>query len=312
MASLAAPGDKDSDRDGDRDAVADAPSAASVSSRAPLGVIAGAGALPRLVAEAEAREGGSVFVIALRGFAEDWAADWPHERCGLGQVGRIFRSLSASGCRRVCFAGSLSRPSLLTLASSLRVDLTGLSVALRVARLLRQGDDGLLRGLAGMFEERGFELVAAQSLLGELLAPEGPIGRIAPGARDLADIERAAEIVRALGAVDVGQGAVVAHGRCLAVETVFGTDAMLGVLAGQSERHGAPIPSGALYKAPKPGQDERLDWPTIGPNTILAARKAGLNGVAVQAGAVFILDIEATARAADEAGLFVYGRPAAP
>lgn len=273
----------------------------------PLGVIAGAGALPRLVAEAAAREGQAVFVVALSGFAEDWTRDWPHAECGLGQIGRVFAALREAGCVRVCFAGGLSRPSIAAILKTLRFDLTGLSLAARVARLLRQGDDGLLRGLATIFEEQGFELVAAQSLLGELLAPVGALGRVRPTETDLADIERAAAIVAALGAVDVGQGAVVAAGRCLAVETVFGTDAMLASLVGQTRRHGAPIPSGALYKAPKPGQDERLDWPTIGPRTIEGAKAAGLNGVALQAGGVFVLDLEATAQAADQAGLFLYG-----
>ena len=273
-----------------------------------LGVIAGGGALPRLVAEAERRAGGEVLVIALHGFVEDWVQDWPHVSCGLGQAGKIFGALKSAGCDRVCFAGGLSRPSLSSLAKSLRFDLTAVALAPRVAQLLRHGDDGLLRGLAEIFEARGFELIAAQSLLGELLAPVGALGRVQPSKRDLADIERAAQIVHAVGAVDVGQGAVVAHGRCLAVETVFGTDAMLAGLVGQTRRHGAPIPSGALYKAPKPGQDERVDLPTIGPLTIDGAAAAGLNGVAVQAGSVFILDIEATTRAADKAGLFVYGR----
>lgn len=289
----------------------DAASGAAAPAEGALGVIAGAGALPRLVAEAEARAGGSVFVVALSGFAEDWVAAWPHAYCGLAQVSRLFGALRAAGCRRVCFAGGLSRPSLLTLARSLRFDLGALTLVPRMTRLLRQGDDGLLRGIAAIFEERGFALTPVQALLGELLAPAGPLGRLAPNARDLEDIERAAEIVAALGAADVGQGAVVAHGRCLAVEAVFGTDVMLRDLAGKTRRHGAPIPAGVLYKAPKPGQDQRVDLPTIGPKTLEGVKAAGLNGVALQAGAAFILDIEATARAADAAGLFVYGRPLA-
>ncbi|MEL6977295.1 MAG: UDP-2,3-diacylglucosamine diphosphatase LpxI [Pseudomonadota bacterium] len=275
-----------------------------------LGVIAGAGALPRLAAEAEARRGGAVFVLGLSGFAESWIEAWPHERCALGQAGKLFSTLKKQGCDRVCFAGGLSRPSLVTLAKSLRFDLTAMRLAPQVARLLRRGDDGLLRGLAELFEARGFQLIAAQSLLGELLAPAGAIGRRAPSPRDLEDMARAAEIVAALGAVDVGQGAVVAHGRCLAVETVFGTDWMLASLVGQKRRQGAPIPSGVLFKAPKPEQDERLDWPTIGPRTIAAVKAAGLNGVALAAGGVFILDIVETAAAADAAGVFLFGREA--
>ncbi len=210
-----------------------------VASAGALGVLAGRGALPRLVAEAERRRGGAVFVIALRGFAEAWVEDWPSATAGLGQVGRIFGLLRAAGCDRVCFAGGLSRPSLF----SLRFDFTALRVAPMMARLLRKGDDGLLRGLAAIFESRGFAMVGAHELLGDLVAPAGPLGARRPSARDREDILRAAEIVEAVGRVDVGQGAVVAEGRCLGVETVQGTDAMLAALKGERRRGGAPRPS---------------------------------------------------------------------
>lgn len=268
-----------------------------------LGVLAGAGALPRLVVEAELRRNGAVFVIDLARGAAPWIAAHPHTRAGFGQVGRIFSALRAAGCRRVVFAGAVSRPNLF----ALRFDLTALTVAVRVARLLRAGDDGLLRGIARIFEERGFELVAPQALLGDLLAPAGVLGRVRPSPADFSDIARAAEIASALGAVDVGQGAVVAQGRCLGLETVQGTDAMLKVIAGSDQRGGARRPSGALFKAPKPQQDRRLDLPAIGPKTLEGAHAAGLNGVAVRAGEVFVLDIAETVAAADRLGLFVYG-----
>lgn len=268
-----------------------------------LGVIAGGGVLPRLVAEAERDHGGRVFVIALRGSAGEWVADWPHARAGVGQAGRIFTELRRAGCDRVCFAGGLSRPSLLRL----RFDFTALRVAPRVARLMRRGDDGLLRGLAEIFEARGFALVGADALLSDCLAPAGPLTSRAPRRDDRRDIARAAEIVRAVGAVDVGQAAVVARGRCLGVEAVQGTDALLQGLSGETRRGGAPIPAGALYKAPKPSQDRRLDLPAIGPQTVAGVRSAGLNGVAVQAGGVFVLEIEKTLAAAEAAGVFVYG-----
>lgn len=285
------------------DPAARADGAASEPAEGRLGVIAGGGALPREVAEAARVAGEDPFVVALRGAAGPWVTGFDHVVCGVGQVGKLFAALRRAGCARVCFAGGLSRPSYL----GLRFDLTAVRVALRVARLMRKGDDGLLRGLAQIFEERGFELVGASALLGDLMAPSGPLSKRRPSAKDLVDIARAAEIVEALGRVDVGQGAVVARGRCLAVETVQGTDAMLAGVAALSSRAGAPAPSGALYKAPKPAQDMRMDVPAIGPDTVRGAHAAGLNGVAVEAGAVFVLEPAETAALADRLGLFVYG-----
>lgn len=280
-------------------AASDAASAASDR----LGVVAGRGALPKLVVDAERRAGAEPFVVALRGFAEPWVAECDHAVKGLGQAGGIFAALRAAGCRRVCFAGGLARPSLY----DLRIDVTGVGLARRVARLLRQGDDGLLRGLANIFEERGFELVAAHRLLGELLAPSGALSSRIPDETDLEDATRAAAIVEALGALDVGQGAVVAQGRALGVETVQGTDWMLARLEGDRRRGGARIPSGVLYKGPKPGQDMRMDVPAIGPETMRRAQAAGLNGVAVRAGGVLVLDVDQTVAAADAAGVFLFG-----
>ena len=67
-----------------------------------------------------------------------------------------------------------------------------------------------------------------------------------------------------------------------------------------------------LFKAPKPGQDRRVDLPAIGPGTLEGAAAAGLAGVAVEAGGVMILGFAATVAAADAAGLFLWAREAGP
>jgi DUF1009 family protein len=109
--------------------------------------------------------------------------------------------------------------------------------------------------------------------------------------------------VRALGALDIGQAAVVQQGLVLGVEAIEGTDALIARCAAL-RREG---PGGVLVKAPKPGQERRADLPTIGRRTVEAAASAGLRGIAVEAGASFVLDRAATAAAADRAGVFVVG-----
>ena len=127
---------------------------------------------------------------------------------------------------------------------------------------------------------------------------------------DRRDATRAAEIVAVLGVADVGQACVVAQGLCLAVEALPGTDAMLDFVAltGAGLR---PDPNGArglLYKAPKPGQDRRIDLPALGPATVAKAAEAGLAGIAWEAGGVMLLDRAATVAAAELAGLFLWSR----
>ena len=69
--------------------------------------------------------------------------------------------------------------------------------------------------------------------------------------------------------------------------------------------------AGVLVKAPKPGQEERVDLPTIGPETVRKAAAAGLAGIAVAAGQVLIAERAATIEAANEHGLFLLGEPLA-
>ena len=106
-----------------------------------------------------------------------------------------------------------------------------------------------------------------------------------------------------------GQGAIVAAGRVLAIEAAEGTDAMLARVAEMraNGRLRFAGPAGILVKAPKRGQDLRLDMPAIGPKTIEGAANAQLRGAAVAAGKVLILERERCAREADSAGLFVAG-----
>ncbi len=133
--------------------------------------------------------------------------------------------------------------------------------------------------------------------------PSGPLTETRPDPVAWRDIRRGVEVVQALGAVDVGQGCVVQQGIVLAVEAVEGTDAMLA-RAGELRREG---PGGVLVKLAKPGQDRRLDLPTVGSETVAQAAKAGLRGLAVEAGGALIMEQARMVEAADEAGLFLYG-----
>ncbi len=124
----------------------------------------------------------------------------------------------------------------------------------------------------------------------------------------MADIKKALEIARAIGIHDIGQGAVVANGLVLAVEAQEGTDAMLARIAALPEdirgRPGAR--SGVLAKTPKPQQERRIDLPTIGLRTIDGVNRAGLAGIAIQAGSALMPRRDETIAAANAAGVFIY------
>ena len=272
-----------------------------------LGLVAGGGALPVSLATHCQEAGRPFFVLRLKGFADPALADFPGDEARLGQLGRGIRLLKKAGCEAVCFAGLVSRPDFATV----RPDLRGLLALPGVIMAARQGDDALLRFMMAVFAKEGFIAEGAHEVMGDLTLPPGPIGRHRPRPEHQADIARAMDVARAIGRLDIGQGAVVCRGLVLAVEAQEGTDAMLRRVAELPEAvRGSPErPIGVLAKAPKPIQETRVDLPTIGVGTLQRAARAGLAGLAGEAGKVLVLDREALVELADELGLFVVGVP---
>lgn len=262
-----------------------------------LGILAGGGPLPRRVAEAGLEGGREVFIIAFDGQTDrDIVDGLPHAWMRMGAIGRIFDRLHAEGVEDLCMIGHFRRPSL----REAMPDLRGSKVAARIG-LNSGGDDTLLRAISDVLTEEGFRVVGAHEVLEDLLATPGVLTKRTPDEQDRADIARGLEVASAIGALDVGQGAVVQQGLVLAVEAAEGTDAMLA-RCGALRRDGG---GGVLVKAHKPQQDRRLDLPVIGVSTVEAAAAAGLVGIAVVAGGTLIHDSRAVAEAADRLGLFV-------
>lgn len=270
-----------------------------------LGLVAGAGALPLEVMRACQSADRPITVARLKGLADPALDTAPGFEAGVGELGKIIKGFKKAGCARVCFAGRVPRPDFATL----RADWRGMAALPAVIAAARKGDDAILRQILSEFERDGFVVEGPDQVVGDLTIGEGALGRIKPSETHQADIDKAMAIARAMGKLDIGQAAVVADGGVLAVEAQEGTDAMLARCAdlnkARARRPGRVV--GVLAKAPKPIQDRRVDLPTIGPATIIAAARAGLAGVAGEAGGLLVVDRAAVIQAADDLGLFVVG-----
>ncbi|MSP42694.1 MAG: DUF1009 domain-containing protein [Alphaproteobacteria bacterium] len=274
----------------------------------PLGIIAGSGPLPVLLAGQCRSQGREVFIAGIIGAASPDIASFPHQWIGLGGVGTLMRALRRHKCEEVVFIGAVQRPEL----RHLKLDWGGLRFLPRYARAALGGDDQLFRALIGEFESQGFRVSGAHEYLTDLVAPGGILGAIQPQREDQADIARALDVARAMGALDIGQGVVVRRGLVLAVEAAEGTDAMLvrcvslppGLRAGSSTRHGR---RGVLMKLPKPGQERRVDMPALGITTLRLAAEAGLAGIAFEAGGALLVDGPTMIREADALNMFLIG-----
>lgn len=278
------------------------PTGAGATSSGPLAILAGGGAFPELVAAAARAAGRPVVIAAIRGAAEAGVTAYPHRYVGRGQLGAVIRLFRSAGARDLVIVGGLRERRLPRLSE---IDLGAIVELIRNYRILRHGDDGLLRRVARIFERRGFRIVGAAEVAPHLLVPRGPLGTQAPGEREAANVAIGLAAARDHGRRDLGQGVIVVDGRIVAREGPEGTDAMLAAHAA-ARSPGAPA-CGVLVKCPKPGQDLRLDMPAIGPATVAAAARAGLAGVAVEAGGTLIADAAEVGRLADAAGLFVFG-----
>lgn len=276
--------------------------ASGIASATRIGIVAGGGTLPTAVAEAARAAGLNPFVLGLAGNAPQDIERFPHTYVHLGQVGRMLRVLRREGCQTIVFVGSLRRPNLFRM----KVDAGFFRHLAQLLRLFKGGDDSVLRRVARFFEMQGFAVVAAHEVAPGLLAPAGAFSRLTPDRAALDDIRIGFRVAHALGTLDIGQACAVARGYVLAVEAAEGTDAMLRRCR-DINNWGFTKRQGVLVKAPKPGQDLRLDMPAIGPRTVDLVGEAGLAGIAVAAGAVLLAEQQELVEKADKLGLFLYG-----
>lgn len=265
-----------------------------------LGILAGGGLLPAAIIEACRKTGRDYFVIAFEGQTDVGTVDGsPHAWVRLGAAGKAIRLLREAGVDAVVMAGSMRRPRL----RDLRPDPWAAKFLARTGAF-SLGDDGLFRALIMALEtDEGFAIETPDSLVPELLATAGAVGSIGIQPEHEGDVRLAVKAAIENGRADRGQAAVARGGAVVGVEGRNGTDAMLRRLPRANEGGRG----GVLAKVAKPGQDLRVDLPTIGVDTVRRADEAGLAGIVVEAGRSLILEAGRVGDAADAAGLFVAG-----
>ncbi|WP_050602400.1 LpxI family protein [Ruegeria sp. 6PALISEP08] len=259
-----------------------------------LALIAGTGALPtEVVAQLTDRP----LICAMEGFLpDDLNADvvFPLE-----QLGSFIVDLKARGVTQICLAGAVRRPPI----DPSRIDAATLPLVPVIQKAIMSGDDGALRAVIGILENAGLQMRAAHEIAPGLLPPLGCLTDTQPSEADMADADRAAGILRAMGAADTGQACAVLNGQALAIEGIFGTAWMLQSLTQRPDAGG-----GILFKGPKPDQDRRADLPAVGPDTVSDAVAAGLTGIVLEKGGVLVLRQEQVIAECNRLGLFLYIR----
>jgi UDP-2,3-diacylglucosamine hydrolase len=274
----------------------------------PLGLIAGEGEFPRMVARGARAAGRAVAVVALRGAADPDLRELADRFCwrGVVQLGRWIRALRRAGCREVIMAGRVRKTQMFAGPRWLQYlqylpDLTSIRVWYFHARDKR--NDALLGAVADEMQRKGLTLIDSTTYCRDALAPPGVLTASEPPAALLQAADFGWPIAKEIARLDIGQSLAVKEREVIAVEAIEGTDKLI-------ERAGQLCPQGGwtLIKVAKPNQDMRFDVPTIGPQTIESLKRARSAGLVVEAGKTLMLERDRLLELACRYRIAVIGR----
>ncbi|UCH77406.1 MAG: UDP-2,3-diacylglucosamine diphosphatase LpxI [Candidatus Coatesbacteria bacterium] len=266
-----------------------------------IGIIAGSGQIPVLVAEeaiARHPEGvAGVMAVCVTEEAARRLRDRIHvERVALGQAGRAIKLLHKNEARYCVFAGKVEKAPVL---AGLRFDARAVKILARVRDFT---DDRLMAELVCELEEEGFEVLPQTDILERYVVQPRVYTRRKPSKGELEDVAFGLEKARGLASLGIGQTVVVRKKAVLAAEALEGTD--------ETVRRGAKLADGkggVVVKAMKPGQDRRFDIPTVGLATLRLVLSGGLKVLALEAGSSFLIDREEVVAAANGGKISVVG-----
>jgi DUF1009 family protein len=262
----------------------------------PLGLLAGKGRFPFLVAEEAKRHGRRVVAVAIRE-AADLALEEiisPMEWVHPGQLSKAIKFFKSHGAREIVMAGLVHHTNIFRLRPDLRTMRLFMKLPDRKA-------DTILRMVADEFAREGLTLLPSVSYLTHCLAEEGPMTRRKPTRKEQEDLLFGFQIAKAIAGLDIGQTVCVKDKAILAVEGMEGTDACI--------RRAGTIAQGpfVVVKVAKPRQDVRFDVPVVGIQTIETLAESGASLIAVEAKKTLLLDRRVILELANTYGIGVTG-----
>ena len=245
-----------------------------------LGIIAGNGVYPRLLADA-ARKAGVRRIIAAAFSDETDPALTQHvdliEWMRVGQLSRLLKFFREQKVHHAIMAGQIAPKNLF----DLRPDWKALLV---LAKLKQRNAESIFAAIADELAKIDVDLMPATTFLEDSIAPAGLIAGPKLTRREKEDVAYGWKIAREIACLDIGQTVIVKSGTILAVEAFEGTNDAIkrgGALARKSA---------VMIKVAKPNQDMSIDVPVIGVETIRVAAEVKLRVIAVEAHKTLLLE----------------------
>lgn len=265
-----------------------------------IGLLAGWGRYPLVVAQTLRSQGHQVYCLAIKDHADPTLRELCHHwrPQGVAKLGAAIRYFHRHGVTQATMAGKLHKTLIFRKYHWLKHlpdwKFFWTFYPHWITKTKDRKDDTLLGTIVAAFEREGIHFAPATDYAPELLVRSGNLTNRTPSAAQWKDIQFGWRLAKELGRVDVGQSVAVKGRAVLAVEAVEGTDECI-------RRAGRLCPAGGftVVKVAKPQQDMRFDVPTIGPGTIQTLIEAGAGALAIEAGKTIVLDQEEVVRAAD-------------
>jgi DUF1009 family protein len=261
-----------------------------------LGLIAGNGVYPRLLAQA-ARKAGLTKIVAAAFTNETDPALAQYvdeiEWLRVGQLAKLLKTFREHGVDRAMMAGQIAPRNLF----DLRPDWKALLI---LARLKRRNAETIFSAIADELRKIDIELLPATSFLEDQLASSGLIAGAKLSRRENEDVDLGWNVAKEIARLDIGQTVIVRNGTVLAVEGFDGTNETI-------RRGGKLAAKAVMVKLAKPNQDMRFDVPVIGVETIRVAVEANIRIIAVEAGKTLLLEREAIVDLAQRSGISLVG-----
>ncbi len=263
-----------------------------------LGIIAGNGVYPQLLAEA-ARKAGVEKIVAVAFTDETDPALEKHvdllEWMRVGQLGRFLKFFRGQDIHHAIMAGQIAPKNLFDLRPDLKA-------VMLLGKLKQRNAESIFAAIADELAKIDVDLLPATTFLEDSIAKPGLIAGPKLSSREEHDIEIGWKIAKEIARLNIGQTVIVKNGTIIAVEALEGTNE--AIRRGGSLAHRGAV----MVKAAKPNQDMRFDVPIIGAETIRVATKAGLRVIAVEAGKTLFLQRDAIANLAGAASISIVGR----
>ncbi len=263
-----------------------------------LGLIAGTGELPALVAEEARAKGYKVIAVALEPLADKNLDRHVDEvrRISVGKLGEIINFLKKGGAKEAVMAGKV--PKSLLYKSKIIPDLRAVKL---LFTLKDKSDDSILLAVAKELEKDGIKLLNTTDFSSGLMTPEGILTEENLSENEWKDVAFGWKIAKEMGRLDIGQTVVVKDQAVMAIEAIEGTDEAI-LRGGKLSGEGAVV-----IKVAKPKQDLRFDVPVVGMNTLKSIIEVNARVLAVESGKSILLRREKMIKEADEAGISIVG-----